>query len=194
MNILVKETQWLTIIYISMKPNYLLKAKPKNQNNNKSNFKYKLLISNSPTSMTYYKWCYKSKSKAGLLARHQWLTPRNPHYLGGWSRGNCSSGPAHTNSSQDPISKITSTKRTRVVVQGVGNLLCKHEALSSNLNPTQKKHRPPTLATSISSTLAALQSNHSLISLQWDLDIKSHFKNLLELCNHSLGVLYLCNW
>jgi hypothetical protein len=46
---------------------------------------------------------------------------------------------SRANSSQDPISKITRAKWTEGVIQAVKCLLCKHEALSSNPNPTKKK-------------------------------------------------------
>jgi hypothetical protein len=48
------------------------------------------------------------------------------------------SRPAWANSLRDPISKITRAKRMGVVAQTVECLLCKHEALSSNSNPTKK--------------------------------------------------------
>jgi hypothetical protein len=40
---------------------------------------------------------------------------------------------------ETPISKITRTKWTGGVVQVVEHLLCKHEALSSNSSPQNKK-------------------------------------------------------
>jgi hypothetical protein len=39
-----------------------------------------------------------------------------------------------------PISKITKAKWTRGVAVVVENLLCKHEALSSNFSPPEKKY------------------------------------------------------
>jgi hypothetical protein len=45
--------------------------------------------------------------------------------------------PVWTNSSQDPISKITGTKWTGGVAQGE-KLLCKSEAVSSNLTKGKK--------------------------------------------------------
>jgi hypothetical protein len=45
------------------------------------------------------------------------------------------------NSSQDPISKITTAKYSRDVVQAVECLLCRCGTLSSNSNPSKKGKR-----------------------------------------------------
>jgi hypothetical protein len=59
----------------------------------------------------------------------------NPSYLGGWDGEDPSSRPSQTNSSQDPVSKITRVKMDwRCGSSGIG-LLCKCEAPS----PTKKK-------------------------------------------------------
>jgi hypothetical protein len=63
----------------------------------------------------------------------------NPSYLGGWDWEDYGSRPAQANSSQDFISQIIRTKWAESVVQVVECLLCKHEILSSNPNPTKKK-------------------------------------------------------
>jgi hypothetical protein len=50
---------------------------------------------------------------------HRWLSPVILATRGGIGQEDCSSKPAQTNSSQEPILKNTDTKRTGVVAQGV---------------------------------------------------------------------------
>jgi hypothetical protein len=47
--------------------------------------------------------------------------------------------PARANTSQDPVSKITTAKWTGGVAQVIKHLLCKHEVLSSNSSLTKKQ-------------------------------------------------------
>jgi hypothetical protein len=63
----------------------------------------------------------------------------HPSYLGGWDQEDWRPKPAWTNSSGDPISKITRAKWAGGVGQVVELLLCKCKALSSNPNPTKKQ-------------------------------------------------------
>jgi hypothetical protein len=62
----------------------------------------------------------------------------DPSHLGGWDQEDHSLRSAPTNSSWEPISKITRVKWTGGRAQVVECLLCKHKALSSNLHPTKQ--------------------------------------------------------
>jgi hypothetical protein len=66
-----------------------------------------------------------------------------PSYLGGWGwQFQATSGKYFI---RPPISKITTAKWTGSVVQAVGCLLCKPEALSSNPRPTKKEKKKLTM-------------------------------------------------
>jgi hypothetical protein len=62
----------------------------------------------------------------------------NPSHLGGLNQEDCGSGPAQANSSGNPISKIIRAKWTGGMAEEGQCLLCKYEALSSNLSLTKK--------------------------------------------------------
>jgi hypothetical protein len=62
----------------------------------------------------------------------------HPSYSGGRDKEDHGSKPAWANRSQDPISKIPSTKKAGRVAQVVKHLSSKHEDLSSNPSTTKK--------------------------------------------------------
>jgi hypothetical protein len=79
------------------------------------------------------------KVKKCILAGHWWLTPV---ILATWEadiRRIMVQGHPKQIIHKNPISKITRAKWTGGAAQAIKHLFCKHEALSSNLNPTQEK-------------------------------------------------------
>jgi hypothetical protein len=105
-----------------------------------------------------------------------WLTPVILATL----EADCGSRPSLTNSSQNPISKITRAKWTRSVAQVVEHLFCKCEALSSNASLIKKKinhHK---------STPCQLDTQTYLLKPQYSISGLKRFKSILYCKIHSV--------
>jgi hypothetical protein len=80
------------------------------------------------------------RGEEGMKRKHKLVAHTcNLSYLGGWDQADGSLRPTWTNSSQDPISKLTRAKWTGGIANVVQCLLCKHEVLSSKPSPPKKK-------------------------------------------------------
>jgi hypothetical protein len=111
----------------------------------------KTLLAVSTVWITYPAAVQPSESNGE--ARNWWLMPVILATLGGWDWEDHGSKPALANSLQDHISKVTRKMNWRVA-QVVQHLLCKSEALISNLNPSLKKRSLQTLCSGIKMNLS----------------------------------------